>query len=541
MTASARQTGVDRGALGAHQPLAGFRDPWAGGLEMKVAAKAIVFAFAALLAGCTGLRTGKNPDGFVMLAEAVPDAILEPRYYSTYNFVGDRIDGYEAPCAILTKEAASALKSASDEAVSRGYRLKVYDAYRPQRAVSHFMRWAKDTSDTRMKQHFYPDLDKSVLFAQGYIAERSGHSRGSTVDLTLFDMKTGKEVDMGGTFDWFGKESHPDWRGVTDAQFANRMLLREIMTRHGFKPIEEEWWHFTLKDEPNPDTYFDFPVSEAPCETAPAQGDSEEALPRLDALAFNVDGSTIYGQVLVPSRRFPGRRPCAIISHGFAGFTRWDDVAHDLCRAGIAVVIPHHRGAWGSEGEYTVSGCIRDVELLAKWATSGEFAAKYGTDADAVYLVGHSMGGNSVVNAAARIDAVRGVALVAPCDIGFMASEKTRDAMTDFLIGEGLHVLRRRSDDAVVDDIYANAGAMRFTNAAKSLSRRNVLLATGDYDTIVPSKPLDEFWHVLGGTSATHVRKRYRAAHSLMGSRQELAKDIIDFISCGNANVKGQP
>ena len=207
-------------------------------------------------------RTGETrcPDGFVALAEAVPDAILEIRYYSTYNFVGDRIDGYERPCAMLTREAARALKAASDECVRRGYRLKVYDAYRPQRAVSHFMRWAKDVRDVRMKAFFYPDLDKSVLFAQGYIAEKSGHSRGSTVDLTLFDMKTGKEVDMGGTFDWFGIESHPDFKGVTEKQFANRMLLREIMVKHGFKPLVEEWWHFTLAAEPYPDTYFDFPV-----------------------------------------------------------------------------------------------------------------------------------------------------------------------------------------------------------------------------------------------------------------------------------------
>ena len=144
--------------------------------------------------------------------------------------------------------------------MKRGYRLKIYDAYRPQRAVSHFMRWAKDAEDARMKPCFYPNLDKSVLFDQGYIAEKSGHSRGSTVDLTLFDMKTGKEVDMGGTFDWFGEESHPDYRGVTEEQLANRMLLREIMLSHGFKPLAEEWWHFTLADEPCPDTYFDFPV-----------------------------------------------------------------------------------------------------------------------------------------------------------------------------------------------------------------------------------------------------------------------------------------
>ncbi len=200
------------------------------------------------------------PEGFVSVAEILPDAILEIRYSSTYNFVGDRIDGYEEPCAILTTAAARALKEASDDAKRRGYRLKIYDAYRPQRAVSHFMRWAKDTADTRMKAYFYPNLDKSVLFAQGYIAEKSGHSRGSTVDLTLFDMKTGKEVDMGGTFDWFGRESHPDYKDITKEQFANRMLLREIMLAHGFKPIAEEWWHFTLANEPYPDTYFDFPV-----------------------------------------------------------------------------------------------------------------------------------------------------------------------------------------------------------------------------------------------------------------------------------------
>ena len=164
----------------------------------------------------------ERPEGFVQVAETVPDVILEIRYYSTYNFVGERIDGYEEPCAILTKEAAAALKAASDDCLRRGYRLKIYDAYRPQRAVTHFMRWAKDTDDTRMKASFYPNLDKSVLFEQGYILEKSGHSRGSTVDLTLFDMKTGKEVDMGGTFDWFGEESHPDFKGITPEQFQNR-------------------------------------------------------------------------------------------------------------------------------------------------------------------------------------------------------------------------------------------------------------------------------------------------------------------------------
>ena len=208
-----------------------------------------------------GMKFSDDASDFVLLSEAVPDAILEIRYYSTYNFVGDRIDGYEEPIALLTKEAAEALRTVSDDLVARGYRLKIFDAYRPQKAVSHFMRWALDFEDTRMKQYFYPELDKSVLFPQGYIAEHSGHSRGSTVDLTLFDMNTEKEVDMGGTFDYFGEISHPDYTGITDEQYANRMILRDAMLSHGFKPLEQEWWHFTLENEPYPDTYFTFPIN----------------------------------------------------------------------------------------------------------------------------------------------------------------------------------------------------------------------------------------------------------------------------------------
>ena len=201
---------------------------------------------------------------FVLLTDVVPDAILEIRYYSTYNFVGDRIDGYEQPTALLTKEAAAALKNASDELKAKGYRLKIYDAYRPQKAVTHFMNWAKDIDDTRMKEYFYPELDKSVLFDQGYIAEKSGHSRGSTVDLSLFDMKSEKEVDMGGTFDSFGELSHPDYKeGITEEQYNNRMILRDAMINNGFKPLVEEWWHFTLENEPYHDTYFQFPVNES--------------------------------------------------------------------------------------------------------------------------------------------------------------------------------------------------------------------------------------------------------------------------------------
>ena len=200
--------------------------------------------------------------GFVSVGEAVPDVILEIRYYSTFNFIGDRIDGYEQPVALLTREAADRLKEVSGEMAGMGYRLKVFDAYRPQKAVDHFMRWAEDFTDIRMKPYFYPNLEKSGLIPGGYIARRSGHSRGSTVDLTLFDMRAGAEVDMGGPFDWFEELSHPDYKGITEEQYAGRMLLRSAMLRHGFRPLESEWWHFTLQNEPYPDTYFTFPVSD---------------------------------------------------------------------------------------------------------------------------------------------------------------------------------------------------------------------------------------------------------------------------------------
>ena len=209
-----------------------------------------------------GYKLSGNSSDFVLLSEAVPDAILEIRYYSTYNFVGERVDGYEEPVALLTKEAAEKLKEVSDELAEKGYRLKIFDAYRPQKAVTHFVRWAEDIDDTKMKDYFYPDLDKSVLFDQGYIDKHSGHSRGSTVDLTLFDMRTEKEVDMGGTFDFFGELSHPDYTDITEEQYNNRMILRDAMMAHGFRPLDTEWWHFTLDDEPYPDTYFTFPVSE---------------------------------------------------------------------------------------------------------------------------------------------------------------------------------------------------------------------------------------------------------------------------------------
>ena len=202
-----------------------------------------------------------DPSGFVLLADYVPQIVQEIRYYSTYNFIGDRIDGYEEPCALLTIEAARALKAVSSEMIVQGYRLKVFDAYRPACAVKHFVLWGIEDQDLRMKPYFYPDLEKQELFVKGYIAKQSSHSRGSTVDLTLLDMRTGKELDMGSPFDLFSEVSHPDYRGITEEQYANRMLLQHAMIRCGFRPIDCEWWHFTLENEPYPDTYFDFPVA----------------------------------------------------------------------------------------------------------------------------------------------------------------------------------------------------------------------------------------------------------------------------------------
>ena len=204
-----------------------------------------------------------DPSGFVLLADYVPQIVQEIRYYSTYNFIGDRIDGYEEPCALLTIEAARALKAVSSEMVVQGYRLKIFDAYRPACAVKHFVLWGIEDQDLRMKPYFYPDLEKQELFVKGYIAKQSSHSRGSTVDLTLLDMRTGKELDMGSPFDLFSEVSHPDYRGITEEQYANRMLLQHAMVRCGFRPIDCEWWHFTLENEPYPDTYFEFPVSAA--------------------------------------------------------------------------------------------------------------------------------------------------------------------------------------------------------------------------------------------------------------------------------------
>lgn len=207
----------------------------------------------------TVLFAEERPAGFVDLGEAVPGIGVDLRYTGENNFVGTPIEGYEVAICYISAEAAMALANVQEELAAFGLALKVFDAYRPQRAVDHFIRWAEDLDDTKMKAAYYPHVAKQHLFRDGYIAARSGHSRGSTVDITIVSAD-GAELDMGTPFDFFGPESHGASLAVTPQQRANRALLRSVMTKHGFRPLAEEWWHFTLVDEPYPETYFDFPV-----------------------------------------------------------------------------------------------------------------------------------------------------------------------------------------------------------------------------------------------------------------------------------------
>jgi D-alanyl-D-alanine dipeptidase/L,D-peptidoglycan transpeptidase YkuD (ErfK/YbiS/YcfS/YnhG family) len=223
-----------------------------------------VAAFLLLLCLCAGIARADDsaypPKGFVFVQDVIPAVARDIRYFGMDNFMGARADGYEAAQAILSVEAAVALKAVSGDLRKKGVGLKIFDAYRPERAVRHFVRWAQDLNDVRMKTRFYPDVAKAMLFKEGYIAGRSGHSRGSTVDLTLVDLKGDQEADMGSPFDLFGKISHHGAPEITPAQAANRAVLREAMEARGFGSLKEEWWHYRLKDEPYPGTFFDFPV-----------------------------------------------------------------------------------------------------------------------------------------------------------------------------------------------------------------------------------------------------------------------------------------
>lgn len=207
-----------------------------------------------------GVSSQEMPKEFVYLGDVDKTIKVELRYFSANNFIGQKIDGYNNNCLILTKKTALALKEVQKILSLKGFSLKIYDAYRPQQAVNHFVTWAKNVNDTLMKAKYYPDVPKSELFKQGYIASKSGHSRGSTVDLTIVDLVNGKELDMGSGYDFFGLQSHPFYKNITKEQKENRMYLREIMLLNGFVPYENEWWHFTLSNEPFPKSYFNFPV-----------------------------------------------------------------------------------------------------------------------------------------------------------------------------------------------------------------------------------------------------------------------------------------
>lgn len=201
------------------------------------------------------------PEGFVELQALIPTLELDVRYASSDNFIGEPITGYLAAKIYLSQQAAARLAEVQAELASDNLGLKVFDGYRPQRAVDHFVRWAQDLRDNRMQSRYYPAVAKEHLFRDGYIAARSGHTRGSTVDLTLVHLHTGEELDMGSPWDFFDPMSWPDSRAVTEQHYANRMRLREIMLRHGFNPLATEWWHFTLREEPFPEQYFDFPIA----------------------------------------------------------------------------------------------------------------------------------------------------------------------------------------------------------------------------------------------------------------------------------------
>jgi zinc D-Ala-D-Ala dipeptidase len=213
-----------------------------------------------VLSGQAAPAQAPLPSGFVDAAAVVDGLAVDMRYFSNNNFVGERIDGYEHARCVLSAQAAFALAAAQKNLAARGLGLKVFDCYRPQRAVAHFVRWAQKVDDVRRKSQFYPDVDKRDLFKDGYISERSGHSRGSTVDLTLVRRADGRELDMGSPFDFFSPKSWPTDRGVSPEAQRNRALLAEAMTAGGFRPYDKEWWHFTLANEPFPETYFDFPV-----------------------------------------------------------------------------------------------------------------------------------------------------------------------------------------------------------------------------------------------------------------------------------------
>jgi D-alanyl-D-alanine dipeptidase len=211
-------------------------------------------------AASTEAHDDRRPDSFVDVAGLAPGLLTEMRYATAHNFVGSPIEGYDKPICYLARPAAAALAQVVADLEAQGLTLKVYDCYRPERAVAHFIRWARNLGDQKMKAEFYPHVDKSTLFRDGYIASRSGHSRGSTTDLTLADRASGKALDMGTPFDLFSPQSWPSDRSIGAEAQKNRARLAQAMGQRGFRPYDKEWWHFTLRHEPYPQTYFDFPI-----------------------------------------------------------------------------------------------------------------------------------------------------------------------------------------------------------------------------------------------------------------------------------------
>ncbi len=224
-------------------------------MEIKTTVFFLVIALFTVSQTNTGL-----PDGFVYVKKQIPTIHVELRYCSINNFLGSPVKGYHAERCILSKEATLALQQVQTALLELGFSLKIYDAYRPQRAVDNFVQWASHLNDTLMKQVYYPRVDKKNLFREGYIASKSGHSRGSTLDVTLVDAKTGIALDMGSPYDFFGKESWINYKKLTTKQRNNRLQLKTAMNRFGFRSYAKEWWHFTLVGEPFPNTYFNFPV-----------------------------------------------------------------------------------------------------------------------------------------------------------------------------------------------------------------------------------------------------------------------------------------
>ncbi len=254
---------------------------------MKIRLFPTLFIFCCFCFSCFSFAShgaNKMPDNFVDIKTVIPEVQLDIRYFGPHNFLGEKVDGYLSPKCLLTKEAAMALFNVQKDLEKFSLTLKIYDCYRPQNAVNHFVRWAKDIDDTKTRKEFYPTVNKRNLFKDGYIADKSSHSRGSTVDLTIVPLPVGPQekynpgqelhecylpqdkrfgdnsIDMGTGFDCFHELSHTENKNITPQQRINRMLLKTLMEKHGFKNYDLEWWHYTLKNEPYPDTYFNFPI-----------------------------------------------------------------------------------------------------------------------------------------------------------------------------------------------------------------------------------------------------------------------------------------